>query len=462
LAHQEQRSTMWRILVAVIVVLILAFVGFFAWSWPAEIPALAEAPAPNSFAPDQIKRGAQLAALGDCTTCHTAPNGRPYAGGVPVPTPFGTVYASNITPDRETGIGAWPEEAFRRALREGVGRDGTHFYPAFPYDHFTQMSDDDIAAVYAYLMTREPVEQANKEPNLTFPLNARLFAAAWQILFLRRGPYQADSAKDGEWNRGAYLADSVGHCGSCHTPRNFLGAEDRRNRFGGGVAENWVGPALNDSSPAPIPWTAEQLFAYLRDGIAEQHGTAAGPMQPVVANMRKLPEADVRAIAAYVASLAGPQDAAARERQTKDALEFAQQRELKVAAGPAANATTGSGGSNDNANSDGAAIFAGACATCHREGGELPASRPIPLGLSSTVNDPSPINFAQIVVNGIHPQAGTRGRFMPGFAGALTDRQIAALASYVRGHFSRQPAWQDVDRAVSNANSQQASAGSAQ
>ena len=452
----------WRVLAGFMLVLILAFVGFYAWSIRPEIPALAETPTPSSFSPDQVKRGAQLASLGDCTTCHTTRNGRPYAGGLPVPTPFGTLYASNITPDRETGIGAWPEDAFRRALREGVGRKGTHYYPAFPYDHFTFGSDDDIAAIYAFLMTREPVRQLNKTPDLIFPLDSRLFAAGWQLLFLHKGPYEADASKDPDWNRGAYLADSVGHCGACHTPRNFLGAEERGDRFGGGTGENWTGPALNQSSPAPVPWTADQLYAYLRHGFADQHGTAAGPMQPVVSNMQKLPDEDVRALAAYFASLEGPQEAAARERQAKDAVEFAQQREVKVAGGPATNATIGSGGNSDDANSDGAAIFAGACATCHHDGRALPASRPTPIGLSSVVNEPTPTNFVQIVLNGIHPQPGMRGPLMPGFAGALTNQQIAAVASYVRGQFSKQPAWQNVDKAVSSATRQQASAESAQ
>jgi mono/diheme cytochrome c family protein len=185
-------------------------------------------------------------------------------------------------------------------------------------------------------------------------------------------------------------------------------------------------------------------------------------MQPVVANMQKLPEADVRAIAAYFVSFAAPQDAAARDRQTKEAGEFAQQREMKVANGSGTNTTTGSAASSDDAQSDGAAIFAGACATCHHQGGQLPVSRPIPLGLSSVVNEPSPTNFAQIVLHGIQPQAGTRGPLMPGFSGALTNQQIAALANYVRGQFSKQPAWQNVDKAISNASPQQASAGSSQ
>src|SRR5579884_2593136 len=192
----------WRILLGLAVVLVLVFVGFYAWTWRGAMPALASAPSPSSFSSDDIKKGAQLAALGDCTTCHTAAGGKPYAGGAPVPTPFGTLYATNITPDPATGIGTWSEDAFRRAMREGVGRNGTHYYPAFPYDHFTLSDDSDIAAIYAFLMTREPVQQENKAPQLAFPLNWRFFAGVWQVLFLQQGPYRANTAKDAEWNRG--------------------------------------------------------------------------------------------------------------------------------------------------------------------------------------------------------------------------------------------------------------------
>jgi mono/diheme cytochrome c family protein len=422
------------------------------------MPALAQTPAPASLPREQVERGAQLAALGDCTTCHTSPGGKSFAGGVPVPTPFGTLYATNITPDRDTGIGTWPEDAFRRALREGVGRKGTHYYPAFPYDHYTNANDEDIKALYAFLMTREPVHQLNRAPQLAFPLNWRFFAAAWQVLFLREGPYQATSSHDPMWNRGAYLANGLGHCGACHTPRNWLGAETG-DRFGGGVAENWVAPALNASSPAPVPWTADQLYAYLRHGFSDQHGAASGPMRPVVQNMQQLPDEDVRAIAIYIASFASPQDKTARERQTLLAQQFAHERAVKVSPALSANATPGAAPTNDN-EADGALIFAGACATCHHEGGQLPFSRPLPLALSSVVNEPAATNFVRIVQNGIHPPPGQKGAIMPGFAGALTNAQIVAVANYVRQHYSQKPPWADVSKAVSAARQQTVPRGS--
>jgi mono/diheme cytochrome c family protein len=452
----------WRILLGIVLVVLIAFGGFYWWQSRPELPALAQTP--TGFPREQMERGAQLAALGDCTTCHTAPDGRPFAGGLPVPTPFGTLYATNITPDRETGIGSWPEDAIRRALREGVGRKGTHYYPAFPYDHFTKASDEDISAIYAFLMTREPVRQENRHAQLVFPLNWRIFASAWQALFLRPGPYQADTAQNAEWNRGAYLVSSLGHCGACHTPRNVLGAE-KGDRLGGGVAEDWIAPALNKDSPAPAPWTADELYAYLRYGFADRHGVAAGPMQPVIYNLQRMTEQDVRAIATYLASVTGPQDKAARERQGQAAVQFAQQREPKVAQS-APNATTGSAGNSDgnnrNPNSDGALIFAGACATCHHDGGQLPVSRPLPLALSSVVNEDSADNFVRIVLHGIHPPAGQAGPMMPGFEGALTHRQLAALAAYVRQQYSQMPAWQNVEKTVSNAHRQETAAGGSQ
>jgi len=453
----------WRILLVLVVIVVVAFGGFYWWQSRPELPALAQTPAPDSFPRDQIQRGAQLAALGDCTTCHTTSGGKAFAGGVPVPTPFGTLYATNITPDRDTGIGSWSEDAFRRALREGVGRKGTHYYPAFPYDHFTKATDEDIAAVYAFLMTREPVRQENKHADLIFPLGWRVFAAGWKMLFLHQGAYQPDNSQSAEWNRGAYLVASLGHCGACHTPRNALGAEQAKNNLGGGVAEDWIAPALNADSPAPVPWTADQLFAYMRNGFADQHGVAAGPMQPVVYNLQRMPEQDVRAIAGYLATIIGPQDKAAREQQTRSALQFAQQRAAKVGQG-APNATTGSANGNDsaNANSDGALIFAGACATCHHEGGQLPVSRPLPLALSSIVNEDSATNFVRVVRDGIHPPFGQGGPMMPGFEGTLTNQQLTALANYVRQQYSQKPAWQNVDKDVSNARGTQSAGGGSQ
>ncbi|MGN6570407.1 MAG: c-type cytochrome [Pseudolabrys sp.] len=427
-----------RILLGLAVVAAVVFGAFFAWQWRGELPPASTSA--HAFDPGIVAKGAQLAAIGECGVCHTRAGGRAYAGGFPVQTPFGVVYGTNIAPDRDTGIGAWSEEAFRRAIREGVARDGTHLYPAFPYDHFTRLTDGDISALYAFLMTREPVAQPNRPSELDFPLNFRIFAAGWQLLFLTKGPYQSDPSHNAAWNRGAYLTESVGHCGGCHTPRNSLGVERKNEPFGGGASEGWSAPALNAASPAPVPWTADQLYAYLRTGFADQHGFAAGPMQSVTANLAKVPDADVRAIATYVASFIGPRDKADRQRQTDAARSFAQQRAFTV--NDLARTTTGVASADDR--SAGGLLFAGACASCHRSGGGLPASRPVALALSTPVNASDPTNLLRIVAGGIHPPAGKSGPIMPGFSGALTDPQIVALVDYVRAHYSRGQAWPNI------------------
>jgi mono/diheme cytochrome c family protein len=444
----------WRVFVGLVVTLAVAFGAFYAWAWHGEIPA-SNPPSASAIDPGIVAKGALLAAIGNCGACHTQAGGKPYAGGFPVRTPFGTLYGSNITPDSAAGIGNWSESAFRRALREGVDRRGNNLYPAFPYDHFTHASDGDIGALYAFFMTREPVRRENQAPEVVFPLNARIFAAGWKLLFLHGGDYRPDAGKSAEWNRGAYLAESLGHCGACHTPRNALGAEKRGEQYAGGEAEGWLAPALNASSPAPIAWTQQQLFAYLRSGFATQHGHVAGPMQPVVQNLKKVPDADIRAIATYVASLAGSPDAAERQQASQAALDFAQARASKALPGNDA-ATTGARpvtqgerAGDEGPPPSGAAIFAGACATCHRSGGGLPASRPIALGLSTTINASEPTNLLRIVLGGIHPPPGERGAIMPGFAGALTDPQIVALVSYLRSQYSRNPSWPDVAIALS-------------
>lgn len=427
-----------RTLLGLAIALILAFGAFFAWQWRGELAPTSTSA--HAFDPGIVTKGAQLAAIGECAVCHTRAGGKSFAGGFPVQTPFGVVYGTNITPDRDTGIGAWSEEAFRRAMREGVARDGTHLYPAFPYDHFTKLTDGDISALYAFLMTRAPVAQANRQPQLDFPLNFRIFAAGWQLLFLTKGPYRNDPSQNATWNRGAYLVEGVGHCGACHTPRNALGAERPKEAFGGGVSEGWNAPALNASSPAPVPWTADQLTAYLKTGFADQHGIASGPMHPVVANLAKASDADVRAIAAYVASFIGPRNAADRQRQTEASLAFAKQRAVSVS--DLARTTTGVAPADDR--SAGGVLFAGACANCHRSGGGLPASRPIALALSTPVNSSDPTNLLRIIADGIHPAPGKSGPIMPGFSGALTDPQIVALADYVRAHYSRGQAWPNI------------------
>ncbi len=318
-------------------------------------------PAAASFARALVERGAQLAAIGNCYDCHTAPGGKAYAGGRALKATFGTIHGTNITPDPETGIGRWSEAAFSRAMREGVDRRGRHLYPAFPYDHFTKLTDDDIKALYAFIMTRDAIRAQTPPNRLIFPFNIRGLIGVWKGLFFERGTFQPDTTRSAEWNRGAYLANGLGHCGACHTPRNSLGAEKKNEFFAGGEAGGWHAPALNASSPSPVPWAEERLFIYLRTGLADLHAVPAGPMAPVVRNLATVPEQDVRAIAAYIASTMG-QPSVERQKHaqkvvaqanTKQALAGLDTASSKPPAFPAA---------------DGAAIYAGACGFCHDSG----------------------------------------------------------------------------------------------
>ncbi|WP_431854871.1 cytochrome c [Azospirillum sp.] len=406
---------MRRFLLGLVALVVIVGAGTVALAWrPAMDPIDPAAVSPPDSA--RIAAGARLALMGDCVVCHTRPDGKPYSGGAPLPTPFGTIYATNITPDPDTGIGRWSEAAFRRAMREGVDRKGSHLYPAFPYDHFTRMTDEDIGAVYAFLMSREPVRQETPRNQLPFPLGFRPVLAGWKLLFLDTGPFRTVAGQSAEWNRGAYLAEAVAHCGACHTPRNRLGAEQRDKAYAGGSIEGWHAPALNRDATAPVPWTADRVFAYLR-GVDPQHGAAAGPMAPVTHNLARADEADVRAIAAYIGSMAPPG------------------RAPSAAAVPSA-----SGGAGN-------AIYAAACASCHRGDGPI-AARGVPLALSSAVTGPDPRNLIHIVLDGIHPEVGEAGAIMPGFAAAMTDAQIAALATYLRSAFGGGPAWTDVEGTV--------------
>ena len=420
-----------RAAIAVVVVLAVAAIVFLWWTAPAVIAGI-EPPAAAAFDPKLVESGARLAAIGNCGFCHTAPGGPTYAGNRPIATPFGTVFSTNITPAPGSGIGRWPEEAFRRAMRQGIARRGTRLYPAFPYDHFTRLSDDDIHALYAFVMTRPPVEVYPKENDLPFPLNQRRLLAIWDLLFLDQTAFRPDPQQTPEWNRGAYLVAGLGHCGACHTPRNLLGAEKRGRDLDGGDAEGWTAPALNAASPAPVPWDAVHLFGYLRSGRDAEHGAAVGPMRPVVDGLAAADEADVRAIAAYLASRQGEPSAARRERGAK-ALAQAESGQVPQ---------PGSG------EAQAAAIFAGACAGCHVGGSETAPPRGIDLALSTAVNDASPRNAINIVLDGIAPAVGAAGPMMPGFAGTFTDAQLADLLRYLRAHYSAAGAWSDLDGAV--------------
>ncbi|HSC22986.1 MAG TPA: cytochrome c [Casimicrobiaceae bacterium] len=407
----------------------------------AQAPATtAETPAKPPFEAAEIAKGAQLSAIGDCRECHTTENGAAFAGGRPLPTPFGTIHSTNITPDEETGIGAYTREDFRRALREGIARDGHRLYPVFPYDHFTRVTDDDVDALYAFAMTRSPVKARAPANRVRFPANVRPLLAAWNALFLDDRRFAPDPAQSAQWNRGAYLVEGLAHCGACHTPRNAAGAERKDARLEGGEAEGWEAPGLLAASPAPVEWSAERLYRYLREGFDGAHGIAAGPMAPVVDGLASVPESDVRAIVAYLTSL--PQRT--RALSAEMAMTTAAQREFDPVAGHAPDRAPETGPRTAQDEDAGAIIFAGACASCHFAGVGPPDPKPVPLAVATSVNASAPRNALHVVLEGLQPKPGESGAIMPGFAGALTDRQVVAVVEYMRARFSDGPRWTDV------------------
>jgi mono/diheme cytochrome c family protein len=431
------RMTKPRIIASTAAVLMIGgAIAAFAVVWRPAISAI-EPPAPQAFKADLVKRGRDLAAIGNCNDCHTVRGGKAFAGGLPVPTPFGTIYSSNITPDPDTGIGRWSEEAFRRAMRSGVDRTGQHLYPTFPYDHFTNVTDEDDRALYAFLMTRQPVHAPARANELPFPLNQRFVVAGWKLLFLQRGTYQPDNAQSAEWNRGAYLVEGLAHCGACHTPRNALGAERTSASFSGGEVDNWHAYAINARSPSPVPWNTEALFRYLRQGFDADHGVARGPMAEVVSNLSSVPESDVHAIAVYMTSVFGP--------PSQDRIRQASEVKNQIKPPPAQPA---------QANAAGASIYAAACATCHETDRPLPYGG-VNLGLSTALSAPDPRNAANIILSGIRPVEGERSPIMPGFASSMTDAQVSALLNYLRARFSNRPEWTGVDKTVQEARRMQ-------
>ena len=410
-----------------------------ALGWRAAIAPVA-ASSINLYTPATLERGRILAALGNCTVCHTAPHGIPNAGGRALATPFGTVYSTNLTPDAATGIGAWSFSAFQRAMREGVSRDGRHLYPAFPYTAYTQTTDDDLTALYAHLMSLPPVGSAVPETRLAFPFNLRPLMALWNALYLTPGPVAAVATHTAEWNRGAYLVTSLGHCGACHTPRDALGAEKPGSAtLNGTMVDGWEAPALTSLSHAPVPWSADELYRYLRSGHTLHHGAVAGPMAPVVQQLQAVPDADVRAMATYLASF-NPPDAARGEAARAAAV---------VAPSTAASTTR---------LDESQRLFDAACGACHHAGdGPEVFGLNLPLALSSKLHSERPDNLLNVIINGIREPATRDIGFMPAFRDALDDAQVAQLVSHLRLRYAPdKPAWPDLPASVARARATQA------
>jgi mono/diheme cytochrome c family protein len=331
-------------------------------------------------------------------------------------------------------------------MREGVDREGRHLYPVFPYDHFTLVKDEDIRALYAYFMTRGSVRATAPANDVPFPLNLRPLIAGWKVLFLRPGPYAPDAAQSDVWNRGAYLVEGLAHCGACHTPRNILGAEKTQDRFAGGEAEGWTAYALNQASPAPVPWDSEALRIYLRNGWHEAHGVARGPMAPVIDNLASIPDSDLRAMTTYMVAIIG-EPSAQRRLAGKALIEHAHKPGPRSE--PASTETQTVAGS-DHPRTPGALIYQAACASCHESGRPLPFGG-IDLALSTGPSGPDARNVINVVLWGLPPAEGERSPIMPGFAGSFSDQQLAALLSYMRSRFSDKPAWADIEKDIRDA-----------
>lgn len=397
--------------------------------------AIAPAPRPDPavYSAATIERGRMLAHLGACFTCHTTAGGAPLAGGREIETPFGRIFTTNITPDVATGIGGWSFPAFERAMREGLHRDGRHLFPAFPYTSFARTTEADMQALYAFLMAQPAVSQANLPAELQAPFGFRPLMAAWNTMFHRAAIFAPDPARPDLWNRGAYLVEGLGHCSACHSPRNLLGAEEvGAAHLAGGAVDGWEAPALNALTRAPIPWTETAFYDYLRTGFSPRHGAAAGPMAPVVAELKALPDDDIRAMAHYLAAL-NPAAGTIDEAALSGALE-------RAAASRAVAPASAIGGR----------LFEGACAVCHEQGrgptlfGVKPS-----LALNSAVHADAPDTLLRVILEGIRvPDLGELGA-MPAFADHLDDAQIAELARYIRARFAAdKDAWTSLEDSV--------------
>jgi len=368
--------------------------------------------------PETIALGKALTIAGDCASCHTADPAKPFAGGKRIDTPFGGIYPPNLTPDRDTGLGAWSDDDFYRALRYGVAPNGSRYYPAFPYPNFTKLIRDDILAIRAYLATLAPVRNSVPPPELRFPLNYRVVMRAWNYLFFRPGIIMPDQSKSGAWNRGRYLVEGLAHCGACHTPKNIFGADKRGQPFGGGLVAGMFAPRLDGAERSGLKsWSVEDIAEYLQSG---RNGRShAGPlMSEVVVNSTSLmSDADIRAIATYLKELpAGAPEPA-------------------VTPPPPAQMT------------EGEKLYKGACIACHEaDGSGAPRIYP-PLPGNANLQSADPLSTIRIMLDGAQtvttPRAPNAGS-MPAYA-KWSDQQIADVTNYIRN------AWGNTAPAVTSA-----------
>lgn len=408
----------WGLAAAAVAAICLVAVcaAITSWFWSKEHqPRLVEAPPaplpilsrPLQVTPDEslLRRGRYLAIAGDCVSCHTRAGGGPFNGGRGLPTPFGTIYTPDITGDRSTGLGNWTSDQFFRAMNNGRGADGDHLYPAFPFPHFTLISRQDSDAILAYLKSVPGTPYTKPANRLPFPVDLRISAAAWQTLFFRDRRFQRDASKSEAWNRGAYLVEGLGHCGSCHTPKNLLGAEDRSRDLQGAKLNNWVAPDLTSNARTGLGrWTIADIVEFLKTG-RNAHSNAAGSMAEVISySTSQLSDEDLNAMAVYLKSR------------------------------PSSSASKPSAPSEDAINA-GKALYFDACTACHYARGQGSPGLFPPLAGSAVSQQADPTTVIHLILTGGRA-APTPNRpspiAMPAFDWKLSDREIANVATYIR------------------------------
>lgn len=403
----------------VVILLVLVYVLYVLLRPTGAEPSAPIAGAPAQFT-DPVARGRYLAQAADCVACHTVAGGEPFAGGMPFTLPFGTLYATNISPDPETGIGAWSDEQFVRAVREGTGPEG-NLYPAMPYTSYAAMSRDDVLAIKAYLFSLTPIKQANKPLELPFPFNQRWGMSLWKIGFFDNRRFAANPDKSEQWNRGAYLTTALGHCGECHTPRNLAFAMQPSQFLAGEVIQGWLAGNITPHPDSGIGrWSDAQLASYLSTGHAPGRSSASGPMAEAIQHsLQYLVPSDIDAMVSFlrdIPALAGDSSVVVN---------------LKPEGALAASVVVPAAQEDDL----GQRLFGQSCAGCHQWNGEGRQTPYAGLLGSTASNDPKARSVIQAVLHGTHISIGERHESMPGFAQSHTDIEIAALANYVVSQF---------------------------
>ena len=423
---------MRRITTIVLAAVVVVAIGVFAWRTLNPGPlAFARGPTvaladyheanptgvPSGLAQaDIVKRGEYLAKAADCMPCHTAPGGESYTGGLAFPLPFGTLYSTNITADKDTGIGNYSDQDFLNAVQRGIRKDGARLYPAMPYTSYSLMTDADVLAIKAYILSLPAAQKPNQPDTLQFPFNQRWSMIFWSRAFNPDTRFAPNTTKSADWNRGAYIAEALAHCGECHTPRNLAFALDNRRKFAGAVAAGWRAFDITSDKGTGIgKWSDDEVFDYLAKGHAADRGTASGPMgEAVDHSFSQMDAADIRALVTYLRSVPA----------------VISSEPATIA--PPAPATPKEGGGI--ANALGQKVFAQACASCHSWTGVSALSPVATISGSRAVNDPAATNVAQIVISGTRRL--TPGAIsMPAFGSTYTDTEVAAVANYVTGRF---------------------------